>query len=170
MKIIIKTLPHCIARCQKNTHKCFATISNSSFFLTFPCTWTISSFSLNGAGIFKQFMSARNWVGIGLSYRPARLHNLAELVPWNRFLGSLKVQKFWLGNILTAPQTRGLQRRAACPLSAWPTLRDGVLPPSQLRECLRRGPHGGSLRSHPATSELRQVWVRKMQALAWQQN
>ncbi len=26
-----------------------------------------------------------------LSYRPARLHRLAELIPWNRFLGSLKV-------------------------------------------------------------------------------
>ncbi len=25
------------------------------------------------------------------SYRPARLHSLAELVPWNRFLVSLKV-------------------------------------------------------------------------------
>ncbi len=43
------------------------------------------------AGIFKQSMGARNRVGIGLSYRPARLHGLAELVPWNRFLCSLKV-------------------------------------------------------------------------------
>jgi hypothetical protein len=43
------------------------------------------------AGIFKQSMGARNQVGIGLSYRPSRLHSLAELVPWNRFLGSLKV-------------------------------------------------------------------------------
>ncbi len=42
------------------------------------------------AGIFKQSMGARNRVGIGLSYRPAKLHSLAELVPWNR-LGSLKV-------------------------------------------------------------------------------
>ncbi len=39
-------------------------------------------------------MRARNPVGIGLSYRPARLHSLAELVPWNRFLCSLKVYKF----------------------------------------------------------------------------
>ncbi len=31
-------------------------------------------------------------LGIGLSYRSARLHNrLAELIPWNIFLGSLKV-------------------------------------------------------------------------------
>jgi hypothetical protein len=32
---------------------------------------------------------ARNRVGIGLSYRPARLHRLAEFIPWNRFLGSM---------------------------------------------------------------------------------
>ncbi len=43
------------------------------------------------AGIFKQFIGARNRVGIGLSFWPGRLHSLAELVPWNRFLGSLKV-------------------------------------------------------------------------------
>jgi hypothetical protein len=30
------------------------------------------------AGIFKQSMGARNWVGICLSYRPARLHRLAD--------------------------------------------------------------------------------------------
>ncbi len=35
------------------------------------------------AGIFKQSMGSRNRVGIGLSYRPARLHRLAEFVPWN---------------------------------------------------------------------------------------
>jgi hypothetical protein len=37
------------------------------------------------AGIFKQSMEARKRVGIVLSYRPAKLHSLAELVPWNRF-------------------------------------------------------------------------------------
>jgi hypothetical protein len=42
-------------------------------------------FSLICAGIFKQSMGARNR---GLSYR---LHRLAELIPWNRFLGSVKV-------------------------------------------------------------------------------
>jgi hypothetical protein len=35
------------------------------------------------AGIFKQSMGASNREGIGL-------HSQAELVPWNRFLGSLK--------------------------------------------------------------------------------
>ncbi len=39
-------------------------------------------------GIFKQSTGARNRVGIGLSYQPATLHSLAELVPWNRFLGA----------------------------------------------------------------------------------
>ncbi len=33
---------------------------------------------------------------IGLSYRTARLHRLAESIPWNRFLGSLFVYKFGL--------------------------------------------------------------------------
>jgi hypothetical protein len=43
------------------------------------------------AGIFKQSMGARNPVGTGLSFRPFRLHRRAELVPWNRFLGALKI-------------------------------------------------------------------------------
>ena len=45
------------------------------------------------AKIFEHSMGARNPVGIGLSYRPSGLHMLAELIPWNRFFGSLKVQK-----------------------------------------------------------------------------
>ncbi len=43
------------------------------------------------AEILKQSMGARNRVGRGLSYRPARLHRMAESYPSNRFLGSLKV-------------------------------------------------------------------------------
>ena len=43
------------------------------------------------AGIFKQAIGDRNRVGIGLSYWHARLHSLAALVPWNRFLGFFKV-------------------------------------------------------------------------------
>jgi hypothetical protein len=46
---------------------------------------------MNSAGIFKQSMGARNRVGLGLSYRPARLNIPVEFFPWNRFLGSLKV-------------------------------------------------------------------------------
>jgi hypothetical protein len=41
------------------------------------------------AGIFKESMGARNRGGIGLSYLPARLHRLAEFIPWNQFLGSI---------------------------------------------------------------------------------
>jgi hypothetical protein len=40
---------------------------------------------------FKESMGARYQGGIGLSYRPARLHRLAEFIPWNRFLGSINV-------------------------------------------------------------------------------
>jgi hypothetical protein len=43
------------------------------------------------AGIFKKSMGARYRGGIGLSYQPARPHRLAELMPWHRFLGSIKV-------------------------------------------------------------------------------
>jgi hypothetical protein len=46
---------------------------------------------VNSVGILEQSVGARNRVGIGLSYLTARLHRLAELIPWNRFLGSLKV-------------------------------------------------------------------------------
>jgi hypothetical protein len=43
------------------------------------------------AVMVKQSVGARNRVGIGFSCRPTRLHRLDELIPWNRFLGSLKV-------------------------------------------------------------------------------
>jgi hypothetical protein len=31
-----------------------------------------------------------------LSYRPARLHRIAESIPWNRFLGSINISKYGL--------------------------------------------------------------------------
>ncbi len=46
---------------------------------------------LFSAGILKQSMRARNRVGLGLSYRPARLRKLAESIPWNLVLGSINV-------------------------------------------------------------------------------
>jgi hypothetical protein len=56
-------------------------------------TYMCDSGSLSlGAGIFKQSVGARNRLGIGLSYRPSRLHRMVELIPWNLFLGSLKVK------------------------------------------------------------------------------
>jgi hypothetical protein len=48
------------------------------------------------AGNFKQSVGARNRAGIGLSYWPVRLHRLAGLIPWNRFLSSVKVYKIGL--------------------------------------------------------------------------
>jgi hypothetical protein len=57
------------------------------------------------AETFEHSMGARNRVGIGLSwsYRPTRLHSRAGLVPWNRFLGSLKA----LGNLSVYSLPRG---------------------------------------------------------------
>jgi hypothetical protein len=46
--------------------------------------------TLTSAGILEQSMGARNQVGIGLSYQPARLHKLAKSISWNQFLGSFK--------------------------------------------------------------------------------
>jgi hypothetical protein len=43
------------------------------------------------AGIFTKSMGARNRGGIGLSYRPARLHRLAEFIPWNQFRGPINI-------------------------------------------------------------------------------
>ncbi len=67
---------------------------NPLYSLVVQCSWMPVHFmfcSVFCAGFFKQSMGARNRAGIGLSYRPARLHSLVELVPRNRFLGSLKV-------------------------------------------------------------------------------
>jgi hypothetical protein len=47
-------------------------------------------------------MGARHRVGIGLLYRPARLHRLAEFIPWNRFRGPIHVQKYQLSPVLPA--------------------------------------------------------------------
>jgi hypothetical protein len=62
-----------------------------SFSLYLLKGWQFSLVKKACAGIFKPSMGARNRVGIELSYRPARLHRLAEFIPWNRFLGSINV-------------------------------------------------------------------------------
>jgi hypothetical protein len=54
-------------------------------------SWYFTQVRMPYDGIFKQSMGARNRLGIELSYRPARPHVLLELIPWNRFSGSLKV-------------------------------------------------------------------------------
>ncbi len=61
------------------------------------------------AGILEQSMGARNRVGIGLSYRPARLHRLAESISLESIPGllkSLKIpsqEKFLLPLLLPPP-------------------------------------------------------------------
>ncbi len=76
-------------------------LATATFFIWSVCflyVWTLPLLLLSlspsltsCAGFFWQSMGARNRVVIGLSYRPARLHRHSELIPWNRFLGSLKV-------------------------------------------------------------------------------
>jgi hypothetical protein len=53
------------------------------------------------AGIFKKSMGARHGVRIGLLYRPAKLHRLAEFIPWNQFRGPIHVQKYQLRTVAT---------------------------------------------------------------------
>jgi hypothetical protein len=71
--------------CQQSCGACVFVIQSLLHIIIY-CYYVGSS-----AGIFEQSMVARNRVGIGLSFRPARLHRLTESIPWNRFLGSLKV-------------------------------------------------------------------------------
>jgi hypothetical protein len=49
----------------------------------------MKKYAILSAGILKQSMGARNRVGIGFSYWPARLHRLAESIPG--LLKSLKI-------------------------------------------------------------------------------
>ncbi len=46
---------------------------------------------LNLSWNFKKSMGARHRGGIGLSYRPARLHRLAEFIPLNQFRGPINI-------------------------------------------------------------------------------
>jgi hypothetical protein len=67
-------------------------MQGQNFRVPLPSLWCSLCHLYIWAGIFKNSMGARHRVGIGLSYRPAMLHyRLAELMPWHRFLGSIKV-------------------------------------------------------------------------------
>jgi hypothetical protein len=85
----------------------FAALSFATFFLFVLFLLLPEKKETPVLELFNNLLGARNRLGIGLSYRPARLHGLAELIPWNRFLGSLKVHKheiilnfFYLNKIL----------------------------------------------------------------------
>jgi hypothetical protein len=71
--------------------ECLKSSPTLAFLLLVNCVSPAPAFQHQGqsgycSGIFNQSMGARNQEGIGLSYWPARLHGLAELVPWNRLL------------------------------------------------------------------------------------
>ncbi len=59
------------------------------------------------AGIFKQSMGARTEFEYGCCTRPARLHRLAKLTVWNRFLGFLKVNYTWIKELQKPPLYNG---------------------------------------------------------------
>ncbi len=62
------------------SHQQVASLSQSS------CVSPVQSW------IFKESMGARNRGGRWLPYRPARLHRLAEFIPWNRFRGPIRLK------------------------------------------------------------------------------
>ncbi len=64
------------------------------------CTMYSTVTVLPRGSAVEQSMGAIKRIGIGLSYRPARLLRLAESLPWNQFLGSLKVCKYRLRTVL----------------------------------------------------------------------
>jgi hypothetical protein len=68
----------------------------------------IGAYSFGNARTLEKSMVARNRVGIGLSYRPARPHRLKESIPWNRYLGSLNVYKFGLRKFFKIAEILGL--------------------------------------------------------------
>ncbi len=57
--------------------------------------------TLSGGGLTGEDKLSEKTLIIGLSYQPARLHSLEELVLWNRCLGSFKVKKFghWVSDV-----------------------------------------------------------------------
>jgi hypothetical protein len=62
--------------------------ASSKYFLI-VCVCTVRPYIR--AGIFNKSMGARHRGGIGFSYRPARLHRLAEFIPWNQFQGPINI-------------------------------------------------------------------------------
>jgi hypothetical protein len=57
-------------------------LSNNHSWIIKETLADLVAFSMhNCAGISEQYKGARNLVGIGLLYRPARLHRLAESIP-----------------------------------------------------------------------------------------
>jgi hypothetical protein len=64
-----------------------------TWILSIPFNFNPEHYFSSCAGIFKQPVEAKNRVGIGLSYRPTRLHRKAELIPMESIPGLLKSLK-----------------------------------------------------------------------------
>ncbi len=72
--------------CYKILVHLYSTVQSGTYYMALP----LAEPELE----FLESMGARHRGGIGLSYRPARLHRLAEFIPWYRFLGSINFQKY----------------------------------------------------------------------------
>ncbi len=109
--IIMSTKPHCdsiqdfLIKNMKKLSKYLLLIK------IFPLVPTYCEYS---AGIFEQYMGVRNQVGIGLSYRLARLHRLAESIPG--LLQCIKISSLYTYSIPTV--RRGT--RSGGVLDSWP--------------------------------------------------
>jgi hypothetical protein len=98
MQLLVVLLSHFrFIKCLKSTF--LGTLTNYLPLLAKSCfkisslilQFTSSEFSDDRAGIFKKSMGARHRGGIGFSYRPARLHRLAEFIPWHQFRGPIHI-------------------------------------------------------------------------------
>ncbi len=85
-----------LSTCLSSLQLILSFFSPPPFFSISISSITFQSWLLIWVGIFKKSMGARHRVGIGLLYRPARVHRLAEFIPWNRFRGPIHVQKYQL--------------------------------------------------------------------------
>ncbi len=79
--------PYFFSQCRTNWQSPYA--EKETMMQQSPICKTLKSLGIDSAsGPVRQ---------IGLSYQPARPHELVESIPWNRFLGSLKFYKFGSG-------------------------------------------------------------------------
>ncbi len=103
-------------------------------------------------------MGARNQAGRGLSYRPARLHRLAEFIPWDRFRGPIHVLKYRLSTEwLLHDETKDWKREVHFPdAMALPPQGNGLIESLLLMETKEEklDAPGLSLRSPSTTKKL----------------
>ncbi len=102
------------------------------------CTMYSTVTVLPRGSAVEQSMGAIERIGIGLSYLPARLLRLAKSIPWNQFLGSLKVYKYCLRTVLgSADQQYGELYGSAKDIEEFLAL--AFMPNKITRNCLLNG-------------------------------